>query len=265
LKPLDQEAVGEYIRTRLSAAGARNPEKIIPESAVEVIYRYSNGYPREINNISDNVLLLGYVEEKKKISPEMVTEYCEEMKLAAKPYLPQQEVVPLPEARGAGRRPGSARWKRFALAPALLVATLVLVAGLTKTGVIGRMAALLRTYFEDPAVAEDGRSENPAVAKDGKQENGKNGRIAWELPGKVEEDPSGLESSEGSRVRTVTVKEGDTLADLAIDVYGNGDQPTLDMLVEKNPAIAHVDMIVVGQRITFPPLPEQGNRSDSSE
>ena len=86
LKPLDQKAVGEYIRTRLSAAGARNPEKIIPESVVKVIYRYSNGYPREINNISDNVLLLGYVEERKKITPEMVTEYCEEMKLAARPH-----------------------------------------------------------------------------------------------------------------------------------------------------------------------------------
>ena len=98
LKPLNQKSVGEYIRTRLKAAGAKNPEKIIPESVANVIYRYSSGYPREINSIADNVLLLGYVEEKKKITPEIVTEYCEEMKLSAKPHPPQQEVENLRKA-----------------------------------------------------------------------------------------------------------------------------------------------------------------------
>jgi type II secretory pathway predicted ATPase ExeA len=252
LKPLDQKAVGEYIRTRLSVAGARNPEKIISESVVKVIYRYSNGYPREINNISDNVLLLGYVEEKKSISPEMVTDYCEEMKLSARPHpLPQEVVTPL-EARGADPRPGANHWKRFAHVPILLIAMLVLALGLTRTGVIGRMASLMRTDSENPAVTAQ-------------EEKGEQGPIAWDTSSRTAEDLTDFEFEEKDSSWTVTVKEGDTLRDLALEVYGRGDPTTLEMLMKKNPAIDDVDMIIVGQRIAFPPLPDQRNRSRSSK
>ena len=55
------------------------------------------------------------------------------------------------------------------------------------------------------------------------------------------------------------------MGELALEVYGRDDQATLDMLMEKNPAIDDVNMIVVGQRIAFPSLSELGNRSDTSK
>jgi type II secretory pathway predicted ATPase ExeA len=54
LPPLDQNATAEYILTRLRAAGSRTPDKIFQESVIRKIHQYSKGYPREINNISDN-------------------------------------------------------------------------------------------------------------------------------------------------------------------------------------------------------------------
>lgn len=252
LKPLDQKSVGEYIRTRLRVAGAKDPEKIIPESVVTVIYRYSSGYPREINNIADNVLLLGYVEEKKKITPEIVTEYCEEMKLAAKPHPLKQEVVTPVQTRGASARPASTHWKRFAFVPVLLIAILGLAMGLARTDMMGRLVALIWTDSKNPAAAAQ-------------EEKGEQGPIEWDISARTAEDPTGFESDEKASSRTVTVKYGDTLRDLALEVYGRVDETTLDMLKEKNPAIDDVNVIVVGQRIVFPSLSEMGNRSDSSK
>ena len=252
LKPLDQKAVGEYIQTRLKAAGAKNPEKIIPESVANVIYRYSGGYPREINSIADNVLLLGYVAEKKKITPQMVTEYCEEMKLACKPHPSEQEVVTLLQARGMSAPPAKTQWRRFAFIPGLLIAILALVISLTRTDITNRMADLLREDSEPLAL----------TAKEEKQGRGP---IAWGVSGEATEDPADLEFGDETSFRTVTVEEGDTLQDLALKVYGKGDNTIMDMLKRRNPEIDDVNMIIVGQRIAFPPLSELGNESDSSE
>jgi tetratricopeptide (TPR) repeat protein len=60
----------------------------------------------------------------------------------------------------------------------------------------------------------------------------------------------------------MTVLEGQTLRDLALEAYGRGDKAVLAILREANPTIEDVNLIAVGQRITFPPLPMEGYESD---
>ena len=114
------------------------------------------------------------------------------------------------------------------------------------------MAALMRTDSENPAVTAQ-------------KEKGEQGPIVWDISARTAEDPTDFEFDEKASSWTVTVEEGDTLTDLALEVYGQGDQTTLDMLMEKNPAIDDVDVIIVGQRIAFPPLSEMVKKSDSLE
>ncbi|MDA0748184.1 MAG: AAA family ATPase [bacterium] len=58
LGPLKLEETRAYIQTRVDKAGLKR--KIFNDDAVEAIHRASRGIPREINNICDVSLLLGF-------------------------------------------------------------------------------------------------------------------------------------------------------------------------------------------------------------
>jgi phage tail protein X len=55
--------------------------------------------------------------------------------------------------------------------------------------------------------------------------------------------------------RIVTVKEGDSLTKLAESIYGRRDKSVVNLLKENNPGINNINIINVGQKIYFPPLP----------
>lgn len=81
MRPLDLTGTNEYIYKRLKMAGLDHGEKIIGKEAVKAIYHYSKGYPRVINVLGDNLLLLGYSRGSRKITPEMVKECYSDTKL----------------------------------------------------------------------------------------------------------------------------------------------------------------------------------------
>ncbi len=72
----------------------------------------------------------------------------------------------------------------------------------------------------------------------------------------------GVERSETSLTpnayrRVAVVKSGDTLALLAISIYGRWDQDVLRLIQKHNPGLEDVNRILVGQRIVFPPITEE--------
>jgi len=81
IKPLDESASLDYISTRLKLAGAETPDRVIPKNTARTIFRYSDGYPRMINILADNVLLLGYSRGVRNITPAMVKECYEDLQL----------------------------------------------------------------------------------------------------------------------------------------------------------------------------------------
>src|SRR4030042_4221528 len=64
IRPLSKEETGEYMKRRLTRAGAINTTIFTPK-AFDKIYRYSEGIPRLINIVCDNALLTGYATERK--------------------------------------------------------------------------------------------------------------------------------------------------------------------------------------------------------
>ncbi len=80
LQPLRPEEAVEYIETRLGKAGMPQQAIFSPE-VLEQIHARSQGIPRLINAICDNLLLTAFAMEKKTATVEMVDEVSDDMRL----------------------------------------------------------------------------------------------------------------------------------------------------------------------------------------
>jgi len=80
IRPLTTEEIHDYVRSRLRVAGAFDL-RLFTDRAVERLAEYAGGIPRLVNMVCDHCLLIGYVEQKRKIEREIVEraiEYLEE-------------------------------------------------------------------------------------------------------------------------------------------------------------------------------------------
>ena len=70
LAPLKREETLSYVQTRLEKAGA--DRSLFDEDALDALYQASNGVPRDINNICDIALLLGFDAKVKTVGEEQI-------------------------------------------------------------------------------------------------------------------------------------------------------------------------------------------------
>ena len=77
IKPLPNiEETERYVTSRLLVAGAERTD-IFTESAVDFVFRCSNGIPRLVNNLCDNALLAGYAAGAEQIGRDIIEEVAE--------------------------------------------------------------------------------------------------------------------------------------------------------------------------------------------
>ncbi|GAG36730.1 unnamed protein product [marine sediment metagenome] len=81
---LNFDETKEYISHRLSVAGAES--NMFTEGAIEVIYDYSEGLPRKINNICDMSLLVGFGQETKTIDTELANKLAVDLNTWGRAY-----------------------------------------------------------------------------------------------------------------------------------------------------------------------------------
>jgi len=67
---LSLSQTGEYVAHRLRIAGSKN--NIFTEEAIKTIHAYSRGIPREINNLCDLSLLVGFNQKLTSIGQEVI-------------------------------------------------------------------------------------------------------------------------------------------------------------------------------------------------
>ncbi|HEX8985161.1 MAG TPA: AAA family ATPase [Bryobacteraceae bacterium] len=80
LQPLSPEEAVEYIETRLAKAGLQQ-QTIFPRDVLDQVHVRSQGIPRLINAICDNLLLTAFAMENKVTTVEMVDEVSDDMRL----------------------------------------------------------------------------------------------------------------------------------------------------------------------------------------
>src|SRR5258705_336256 len=66
-----------YIGHRLRMAGQPNP--LFTEEAIKLIFDFTRGTPREINNLCDVALLVGYSKRVKEIGEKIIAEVIKDM------------------------------------------------------------------------------------------------------------------------------------------------------------------------------------------
>jgi len=142
IEPLDLSETEEYIKGRLKAAGSKDG-KIFTKDAIELIYQYAKGIPRNINSLCDNALLLGYSKTKKNITGKMIQECYGDMR-------PSEALSVEKEEGEAGKDSEKIRPKKTGitvLLTILIIFILLLVAGsFTKVG--KRQISALRDFYE---------------------------------------------------------------------------------------------------------------------
>ena len=77
LNTLDDAHTSAYIAHRLKMAGRTKP--IFTEEAVKLIFDFTRGTPREINNLCDVALLVGYTKRVKDVGEKIVAEVIKDM------------------------------------------------------------------------------------------------------------------------------------------------------------------------------------------
>src|SRR5919106_2349417 len=80
LERLDDEEVGPFITYRLNAVGYKRQQLFLPDAIQEVAY-YSKGFPRLINILCDNALLIAYASSQKRITADIIQEAASDLRL----------------------------------------------------------------------------------------------------------------------------------------------------------------------------------------
>lgn len=96
LRGFDLDETAAYLNSRMTRAGVKE-QAIISSALIEEIHRRSQGIPRLINAICDNLLLTAFAMESKVTTLEMLDEVTADMRLeSSRSHLPP---APLPASR----------------------------------------------------------------------------------------------------------------------------------------------------------------------
>lgn len=79
LEPMAQEELPAYIEHRLSLCGWQG-RPIFTAAAYDLMYDYSGGVPRRLNNLASRILLLGALEERAEIDVDIVQNVIDDLR-----------------------------------------------------------------------------------------------------------------------------------------------------------------------------------------
>jgi len=273
IPPLDVKETREYVMTRMNKAGSKRAEEIFPNKTIDAIHQYSQGYPRMINILADNSMLLGYSKGEGKISPGMVKSCYQDLRLGGSEK--KASGVKKASGREAGPKAGAFKpWWKWAAAVILIAGVLAFLAIWYGDRILARFvtaavepprpkAVMVREKApaapalvpsvpekQPPVVFEEVKAEvkeekkemtsEPLLEKAGLSE-------VRAGPPEIKEEPAG---------QTIVVERGDTLEKLSSRVYGRSNERLLGIIQENNPAIRDPNLILPGQKVHFPPLRE---------
>ena len=90
LSPLDERQTTEYVQHHMRSAGGDIWS--FSQDALRSVYAYTGGTPRNINNLCDTALMLGYAANANQITPEIIDEAANDTCMAPRDQERQTEV-----------------------------------------------------------------------------------------------------------------------------------------------------------------------------
>jgi general secretion pathway protein A len=257
IPPLDFNGTVDYMATRLQIAGREDGIDIFSKRARRAIHHYSKGYPRVINIIADNALLLGFSKGKKKITTAMIKQCYEDMSLENSRIKPETS-----DSKKIQHVYMNRYWK---WAAALFCVMIIVVASMSEIGqgIIGKLSGLQpvsrqipvdRVTIEQVQEKEGINRGKQKPPSDVKMEEKKVQSVNLIQPEVSKEKKAIIRKNDEDFFKSVIAQSGDTILQLAASVYSRTDEEVLNLIQKYNPEIKDINWIDVGQEIIFPPL-----------
>jgi len=245
IRGLSEEESAKYIDHRLRLVGGSSADVFSPE-AISLICSYSRGIPRVINILCDNALLMGFRLSKKKIDTDTIQEIVKNLEG--------------PSARKGGLSSTTVAAKLHAVPLGLNFlfrkATLIIALSLL---CVGAIIFLTHRYLqrEPPKISEIKSLESREVAAP-PSSTPISSQNTQPPPQKTSPlVPVATLGREYTLKRIVAVKKGQTISQLTQEYYGMVNLTLIDLLLELNPTITNVHLILVDQEIKIPNVTEK--------
>ena len=222
LKPFTVEETALYIDHRLRTAGYQHSSSLFARSAVELIATYSEGIPRNINNLCFNALSLGCALKRKVIDGDIIREVIGDLDL--NPL--QESPTPLPELTKPTEPPAVVTAKDASSKPTLSLAKVAVVFAALTT-LFGVFSAAHRRMPAPGSVRADSTVQ-PLVPATQPPKN--------TLPASS----------------TVLVSAGQTLCSISMQRFGSCTPELLQQILRFNPSVTDPDVIQEGQTLRMP-------------
>jgi len=234
---LSEEESKRYIDHRLRLVGSSSSEIFTPK-AISMICSYAQRIPRVINVLCDNALLMGYSLPKKRIDVDIIREVIKNME---GPSL--QKTIP-----SSTTIANKFRAFPFGLQFSLNKAYPIIISLLF----LGALILLTLRYLE--------------------QKSAKTWDIKSIKSRYVDTEPSSTSTSiqitppsasiatmgrEYKLKEVVVVKKGETISQLTQKYYGMVNKTLIDFILDLNPEITNVHLIIVNQKIKIPNITEE--------
>jgi general secretion pathway protein A len=263
LQPFTREDTELYIDHRLRIAGYNLETPLFTRDALSLIAEYSDGIPRNINNLCFNSLSLGCALRQKPIDRDVVREVIADLNLerwekrSPLPARAKQSVSqegPAFLAAASSPSPFASRTLKFAVAlVALFILGGTLFAGLwwpSRTAALRSVPAPPPPATPSPVSAPPVSAPQPAtsaqVAAQGESV----------VPSFVPADPSPSDKEQapqtGDAATTVAVTPGRTLLGICAESFGECNPERLQEIRKLNPRLNNLDHIETGQKIRLP-------------
>jgi general secretion pathway protein A len=238
ISPLTDKESQDYIIYRLAKVVTVD-EPIFTKGAIRKIIKHAKGTPRVINVLCTNALIQGFGYRKQRISTKII-----------------KEVI----ADYTGKKPRR-RWRsRIALAGTpVLLAVLFWFSPYQEIALSKINLAKVMQFITPSVVSRRSLPQGtPAAVRDILLPVSPSTPALPAHPPTLTVPPPSPEASEPSTVvpATVrTVKKGDQIARVALEVYGSSNSAVLDWIRKNNPQLQNLNRVEVGMQLTLPPLP----------
>jgi type II secretory pathway predicted ATPase ExeA len=263
LKSFNEEETQQYIEHRLRIAGYRSVNPMFTRRAFAAITRYSEGIPRNINNICLTAMSLGFVARTETIDETVILEVVQDLDLRPLFFArtPSVAPVPVPPKPAVPNFIASAERIRSNTAPILSrgrllrwglpVATVAFLAFLLFAG-RGRVVSESVPAFPSgqvPVGQPVARiSQEPEVNT---QAQAPREQSLRDVVSVTPSAPVARRHSQNSEA-SVVVFSGQTLSGISIDTLGKYDEEVLAKFRALNPWLNNPDHLDVGQELIIP-------------
>jgi type II secretory pathway predicted ATPase ExeA len=263
IKILSEKESKDYIDHRLGMVRSSSSQTFTSK-ALSMICSHAKGIPRIINLLCDNAFLMGYNLGQKKIDVDMVREIIKDME---RPF-PQKTSLSQVVTAVNGFHLFPPRLNFLLSKLSLIVLSFLCLGG---------FILLIDRYFQaKPAKTLDIKSPNssyvdtkPSLTQPSPQEMvkgisekeiqgtpGEPESISQEFPNLVSLPASAIPitGEEDQLMEMVTIRKGQTIYSLTKKHYRMVNRTLMDLVLESNPDITDVHLIIVDQKIKVPKI-----------